>query len=293
VSRALAALLVGLLFALPAAGSTSSARILFDEPHGSSFDLVEIDADATNYLDGPNGVQNTSAEIFDSDPVWSPDGNEIAYVKKVGQAENVWLMRPDGAAQRQVTSDGGEKASLSWQPKGARLVYVEDGGVFTLLEGDSPVRIATGGEPVWSPDDSTIAFVGTQYSPFPPSGSAPTWWPEGPRLLFESQRTTSELATTYVMNADGTCDQVGTYGEDVLVGTPRRDRLCALPGADRVYGAGGNDYLGSDPFGVRPWRAPAPRRRAGTSRRCGRSGGGSRGRARPASSCGSASCPRR
>jgi hypothetical protein len=48
VSRALAALLVGLLFALPAAGSTPSARILFDEPHGSSFDLVEIDADATS-----------------------------------------------------------------------------------------------------------------------------------------------------------------------------------------------------------------------------------------------------
>jgi hypothetical protein len=123
VSRALAALLVGLLFALPAAGSTSSARILFDEPHGSSFDLVEIDADATNYLDGPNCVQNTSAEIFDSDPVWSPDGNEIAYVKKVGQAENVWLMRPDGAAQRQVTSDGGEKAvpQLAAEGSPARL----------------------------------------------------------------------------------------------------------------------------------------------------------------------------
>jgi hypothetical protein len=39
------------------------------------------------------------------------------------------------------------------------------------------------------------------------------------------------------------CDKVGTYGDDVLYGTPRRDRICALPGADRVYGGGGNDYL--------------------------------------------------
>jgi Tol biopolymer transport system component len=151
---ALAIAAVALVVVLPAGGSTPSARILFDEPHGSSFDLVEIDADATNYLDltpgdqtfyagdqdgswspdgsrilftshrdsnvsteiyvmsadgsnqrrltndGPNGVQNSSPEIFDSDPVWSPDGNEIAYVKKVGQAKNVWLMRPDGTAQR-------------------------------------------------------------------------------------------------------------------------------------------------------------------------------------------------
>jgi hypothetical protein len=40
-----------------------------------------MDADGSNQQrlthDGPNGVQNTSAEIFDSDPVWSPDGNEI------------------------------------------------------------------------------------------------------------------------------------------------------------------------------------------------------------------------
>jgi Ca2+-binding RTX toxin-like protein len=39
------------------------------------------------------------------------------------------------------------------------------------------------------------------------------------------------------------CDQVGTYGDDVLYGTPRPDRICALPGSDRVYGGGGNDYL--------------------------------------------------
>jgi len=36
------------------------------------------------------------------------------------------------------------------------------------------------------------------------------------------------------------CTIVGTYGNDVIHGTPRADRICALPGADRIYAGAGN-----------------------------------------------------
>lgn len=39
------------------------------------------------------------------------------------------------------------------------------------------------------------------------------------------------------------CDLVGTWGSDVLRGTPRRDVICARPGADRIDGGAGADRL--------------------------------------------------
>jgi TolB protein len=334
---ALAIAAVALVVVLPAGGSTPSARILFDEPHGSSFDLVEIDADATNYLDltpgdqtfyagdqdgswspdgsrivftshrdsnvsteiyvmdadgsnqrrltndGPNGPQNSSAEIFDYDPAWSPLGGTIAYLKSVRAVVDVWLMYPDGSGQRALTSDGGEKFDLQWapvggrilfsrrdgtyavsagggqpvrlvpapaavlSPDGARLAYGNQDGLWTAgPDGQNPARVSalyTIG-PVWAPDGSTLAFVGIsvfpelstpkfgaparqdlytigadggrlrrltgppgeEYSTLP-TGFAPSWWPDGSRLFYLSQRPYgSSGATTYVMNRDGSCE---------------------------------------------------------------------------------------
>jgi TolB protein len=516
--------LLALVVALPAAGSTPAAQILFEEQLSSSTDLVETDADATRYVnltpgdqtfyvsdsdgswspdgslivftshrdsnvsteiyvmdadgsnqrrlthDGPNGVQNPGAEVLDSAPVWSPAGDTVAYLKSVRGAVDVWLMRPDGSGQRQATTSGGHKQLLQWSA-GGRLAYAQDGTIFTLAQGDLPIRVAAGREPAWSPDGSRlayasqdglwtvdadgrnpvhvatmpaqgpswssdgarIAFAGTRSFPELASlkfgaptrqdvftvradggdlrrltgprgdeyafgawgGWSPTWWPDGSRLFFHSVRGGP---LTWLMNADGTCegpfsqapislqqpawrpgsqpglgtircadlrvaldlsggaigpaalgeahefrftidndgnetatglrvevassaaevaifdgsggaypcsgpprdlvcslpalpsasirtvaflvrsrtagtfpfsisasaiepdsdpttnrvstsmqvlpcDKVGTYGADVIHGTPQRDRICALPGADRVYGGGGNDYL--------------------------------------------------
>ena len=41
------------------------------------------------------------------------------------------------------------------------------------------------------------------------------------------------------------CTSVGTWGDDIMYGTPGNDRLCSLTGRDEVYGGKGNDYLDS------------------------------------------------
>jgi len=66
--------------------------------------------------DGGNRTQLTSGAGAHSNPVWSPDGKWIAYLyQQPGSAIwQVWAMRADGSAPRQITSDSADKFYLAW-----------------------------------------------------------------------------------------------------------------------------------------------------------------------------------
>ena len=67
----------------------------------------------------------TSGMAFDSQPAWSPDGSEIAFLSDRSGAENLWVVRADGTAPRQVTRNDGpdELVSPAWARDG-RALYV-------------------------------------------------------------------------------------------------------------------------------------------------------------------------
>src|SRR5947209_7411291 len=101
-------LLLALVFALPAAGATPAARILFDQPAGSQLDVVETDADATSYLDLTPGQDTFYAG--DQDASWSPDGSRIVFTshRDSNVSTEIYVMNADGSDQLRLTHDGPE-----------------------------------------------------------------------------------------------------------------------------------------------------------------------------------------
>lgn len=167
-------------------------------------------------VDGSNLRRLTTDPSPEYEPVWSPDGRTIAFVRSVEgmtadesfvEAPRIFAMDPGGADVRQVSSgDGGSDFGPSWSQDGRRLAFVairnENWGVWTIdADGSDEHRIFGGSgccfvfDAQWSPDGAWIAFAGR---------------PEGEDYSPED--------SLYVMRPDGT---------DVTLLAPAEDRSVA------------------------------------------------------------------
>lgn len=60
---------------------------------------------------------------YDNFPQWSPRGDLIAFVRKMGDDFEVFTIRPDGKDITQLTHTKGNDAHLVWSPDGGRIVF--------------------------------------------------------------------------------------------------------------------------------------------------------------------------
>ena len=151
----------------PLAWSPDGQRIVFDA--GSDFEATRL-ADHKLYVinaDGSGLDQITDGEGNDIAPVWSPDGEWIAFHRSCG----LWIVRPDGSDQRKLLERDDEfcAASIAWSPDGQRIAFSNAvgaalRGIWVIGRDGDDLRQVHVFEPppqfgqvAWSPDGRQIA----------------------------------------------------------------------------------------------------------------------------------------
>jgi Tol biopolymer transport system component len=133
-------------------GSSSSAEPASAPAEGSTgIYLINVDGTGLCKL-------TSTEEVLGYRPVWSPDGEQIAFYDK----DTTNVISTDGSGRKPLA--GG--ASAAWSPDGQKLAFINDSSVLDMINANgSGVRrlantttAAPGNLPAWSPDGEKIAF---------------------------------------------------------------------------------------------------------------------------------------
>jgi eukaryotic-like serine/threonine-protein kinase len=204
-------------------------------PSAACRDIFTIDAGG----DPATVVQVTNDTATDWNPVWSPDGTELYFASDRDGTMTIWRIgidedsgRPRGTPQR-VPTPASYAGFISLSGDGTRMVFqsrVESGSLQRLAfdpvtERTSPPEVLLAGSmfvrtPATSPDGKWIAFIGRapyedvyvmrsdgtdirQLTNDVPRDRGPSWWPDGSRIIFYSNRRGEYQAWTVRPDGSG------------------------------------------------------------------------------------------
>lgn len=79
-------------------------------------------------------VQLTFGEKNDGQPVWSPDGKHIAFVRKDGDKSQIWILPMAGGEAYPLTKSKYGASSPRWSPNGSKILFSASIGI-SVIEG--------------------------------------------------------------------------------------------------------------------------------------------------------------
>ena len=181
----------------------------------------------------------TTNNVFDSEPVWSPDGNEIVFTRiyyNQNFKNEIWIMNADGSNQHYI---GVEGFAAKWSHDGAKFIFTNTGDWNDPgLKGSDIMICDTNGtniqqithtsgdewSPSWSPDGNKILFGYSSDGNYASNeifkmnsdttereqltinnnwDGSPRWSPDGSRICYTSDISAYQHWEVYIMNNDG------------------------------------------------------------------------------------------
>ena len=215
-------------------GSYRIALMTTTDPTGSlnSWDIRVMNSD------GSVAALTSGNGFYDAFPVWSPDGQKIAFASNRDGPLNVYVMNQDGSGVVRLTTTAAPQQDRFpvWSADGSRIVFESNrtGGseIYVMnADGSNVTRLTNNStadnDPSFSPDGTRIVFVSNRDapSPDPPYGKwevyimgvdgsgqtrvttdgamafRPIFFGAN-KILFDSDR--SGVINIYVMSSDGT-----------------------------------------------------------------------------------------
>ena len=151
--------------------------------------VAEVDTGVTTNLTNQPG--------FDNQPLWSPDGIQIAFVTdREGGDMDIWLMNADGGEARRLARTPGDDNLGGWSPDGSKLVY---GNKDEL------------GESLWIMDVASGETTRLTESQNGQADSGPSFSPDGERIVFYSAPKDG-MPSLFTIRPDGSERQQITDG---------------------------------------------------------------------------------
>lgn len=136
--------------------------------------VIESDGRADLFVarsDGSDRRQLTDDDLIERYPAWDPDGQRLAYAKRLESGWDLHVLTVESQSESRITFDGTYVGHPSWSPDGRLIAFDRMYGgqteiaVLELATG-AIRRLTTNREndllPSWSADGSRIAFAGVR-----------------------------------------------------------------------------------------------------------------------------------
>jgi Tol biopolymer transport system component len=214
--------------------SADGRWVLYQSNRGDTFTLSAVPREG--------GASKVVASLNARTMVLSHDGRRLAYPVGTWERNRIWVSAVDGSGATAITDSLAGYFNLAWSPDDARIAVTRSDStgamqVWVMDAAGGGARVLTrftSGEarpqwPAWSRDGRKVAVqagiydrdapgkstahiwvfdvasgAATQLAPHaePRLDETPSWFPDGERLAFQSDRT--GRMEIWVMNADGT-----------------------------------------------------------------------------------------